>query len=196
MRCCKVAALAVMLVLAFVGALQAQSTNGTVTGRVTDPSKAVIPDVKITLINMATNLQYKGTTNGGGSYNVINLPAGRYRMEVEKVGFKTVIKPDIVLHVQDALEINFEMALGSLSESLTVEGGAPTVQLTTSSISAVVNSTTVLELPLHGRDWTQLAILQPGVTSVGSIQPAIGGTNMSARVNRGFGMGLSVSGGR
>src|ERR1700682_6074431 len=125
MRCKKVAALAVMLGLSLVGALQAQSTNATLTGRVTDPSKAVIPDTKVTLINTATNLNYEGMTNGTGSYYVTNLPPGTYSMEVEKPGFKTVIKPDVALHVQDVLEINFEMALGSVSESLTVAAGAP-----------------------------------------------------------------------
>jgi Carboxypeptidase regulatory-like domain len=80
---CKVAALTLLFVLCPVGALQAQSTNATVTGRVTDPSKAVIADAKVTLISTATNLRYEGTTNRTGTYYVTNLPARTYRMEVE-----------------------------------------------------------------------------------------------------------------
>jgi hypothetical protein len=189
----KVVALAVTLVLSSVGVLRAQSTNATVTGRVTDPHKAVIPDAKVTLINTATNLRYEGTTNGTGTYYVTNLPARTYRMEVEKPGFKTVIKPDITLHVQDVLELNFEMAIGSVAESITVEAGAPDIQLTTSSISAVVNSTTVRELPLNGRSWTDLATLQPGVDA---IQTQLSFAAGDARGNKGFGAQLTISGGR
>ena len=95
-----------------------------------------------------------------------DLPAGTYRMEAEKPGFKAIIKPDIVLQVQDALEINLEMALGSVAETVTVKAGAPTVQLATSAISTVVTSATVRELPLNGRSWTDLATLQPDVNAI------------------------------
>jgi hypothetical protein len=189
----RVAAVAVMLVLSFAGALQAQTPNATLTGLVADPSKAVIRDAKVTLINMGTNVRYEGTTNETGIYYVTNLPPGTYRMEVEKLGFKTVVKPDIVLHVQDALEVNFEMALGSLSETVTVEAGAPLVQLATSSISAVVNSTTVRELPLNGRSWTDLATLQPGVSAIQTQKDFSAG---GARGDRGFGAQVTISGAR
>jgi len=186
-------ALLAILVLSLAGALQAQSPNASVTGRVADPSKASVPDAKVTLINKGTNLRYQGVTNESGSYYITDLLPGTYRLEVNKIGFKTVIKPDIILHVQDVLEINFEMTLGSVVESITVEGGAPAIQTTTSSLSAVVNSTTVRELPLNGRSWTDLATLQLGVSAV-QIQPAI--TNGLDRGTRGFGDQLSISGAR
>jgi hypothetical protein len=182
-----------ILVLSLAGALQAQSPNASVTGRVTDPTKAVVADAKVTLINKGTNLHYQGATNESGSYYVTDLLPGTYRLEVSKIGFKTVIKPDIVLHVQDVLEINFEMTLGSVAESVTVEAGTPSIQLTSSSISEVVNSTTVRELPLNGRSWTDLAILQMGVSAV-QIQPDI--ANGLDRGTRGFGNQLSISGAR
>jgi hypothetical protein len=189
----KVVALGLMLVLYLAGVLRAQSPDATVTGLITDASKLVILDAKVTLINMSTGVRYEGWTNKTGSYYVTHLLPGTYRMEVEKPGFKTVIKPEIALHVQDVLEVNFEMVLGSVLQSVTVEGEAPTVQLATSSISAVVNSTTVRELPLNGRDWTQLATLQPGVTAVTTQAPT--GTN-APRGNRGFGNQLTISGTR
>jgi hypothetical protein len=182
----------IVLVLFFAGALRGQTTNATVTGQVADSSKGIITDAKVTLINEGTNIQYVSNTNQSGSYYIAELPVGKYRMEVEKLGFKSVIKPDVVLHVQDALEINFEMTVGSLSESVTVEAGAPTVQLTTSSISAVVNSATVRELPLNGRNWTDLATLQPGVEA---IQTQRDYTQVDRGV-RGFGSEVSISGAR
>src|ERR1700722_9996657 len=190
---CKVAALPVMLILFLVGALKAQSPNASLTGRVTDQSKAVIAGTKITLINTGTNLRFEGTTNDTGNYYITELPPGAYRMEVEKPGFKTIIKPDIVLHVQDVLELNFEMAVGSVAESITVEAGAPAVQLATSSISAVVNSTTIQELPLNGRSWTDLANLQPGVSGIETQASFASGHD---RGGRGFGAQISISGGR
>jgi outer membrane receptor protein involved in Fe transport len=181
------------LVLACSGTIQAQNPNATVTGRVTDPSKATIVNVAVSLINTGTNIIYKGETNATGSYYVTDVPPGKYRMELEKTGFKTVIKPDIVLHVQDALEVNFEMALGSISQSVTVEAGAPTVQLTSSSISAVVTSTTVVELPLNGRSWTDLASLQPGVNV---IENQVSFAVNADRGIRGFGTQSTLSGQR
>jgi Carboxypeptidase regulatory-like domain/TonB-dependent Receptor Plug Domain len=181
------------LVLACSGAIQAQNPNATVTGRVTDPSKATIVNVAVSLINTGTNIIYRGETNATGSYYVTDVPPGTYRMELEKPGFKTVIKPDIVLHVQDALEVNFEMALGSISQSVTVEAGAPTVQLTSSSISAVVTSTTVVELPLNGRSWTDLASLQPGVNV---IENQVSFAVNADRGIRGFGTQSTLSGQR
>ena len=171
----------------------AQNPNATVNGRVTDPAKAIIANVAISVINSGTNITYKGQTNETGSYSVTDLPPGTYRMEVEKLGFKTVIKPDVVLHVQDALEVNFEMALGSVSQTVTVEAGAPTVQLTTSSISDVVTSTTVRELPLNGRSWTDLATLQPGVNV---IENQVSFAVNADRGIRGFGTQATLSGER
>jgi hypothetical protein len=190
---CKVAVLAVMLVLSPVGALRAQITNASMTGRVTDPTKGVVEGAKVTLTNISTNVQSQGTTNETGSYYVTNLLPGRYRVQVEKPGFKTVIEPGIVLHVQDVLEVNFEMALGSVAESITVEAGAPTVELTTAAISAVVNATTVRELPLNGRSWTDLVLLQPGVTSV---HTEFAVTDSSKRGRRGYGNEMAVGGSR
>jgi len=188
-------AVAVMLVLSFANTLEAQSTKASLTGRVTDPSKAVAPDAKVNLINNGTNVRYETTTNQVGIYYLTDVPPGTYRMEVEKLGFKTVIKPDIILHVQDALEINFEMHLGSVSETVTVAGGSPTVQLTTSGISSVADATAVRELPLNGRDWTQLATLQPGVVSLTSLQLDTSVSGFS-RGSRGFGAQMTISGSR
>jgi len=112
-RCCcasvRVIALTAVAVFCPV-AVYAQSSNASLTGRITDPSKAVIPAAKVSVINTGTRIHYDTATNGTGSYYVANLSPRTYRVEVEKLGFKTVIKSDLVLHVQDAVEVNFEMA--------------------------------------------------------------------------------------
>jgi carboxypeptidase family protein len=132
---------AVFVVLFFAscsGVLRAQSTNASVSGRVTDPSHAAIADAKVAAVNTGTNVRYKGATNDSGEYYLTNLPPGSYRIEIEKTGFKKLIKPDVTLHVQDAFEINFEMALGSGSESIKVEAGAPMVNTASAAVSTVI----------------------------------------------------------
>ncbi len=140
-----------------------QSTNATITGQVADPTKAVLPQATVRAINNNTNVRYEGQTNQSGMYVISSLPPGDYRVEVEKPGFKTIVKPDIVLHVQDTIELNFEMALGSASETLTVTGGAPLVNTQDASVSTVVDQTYVRNMPLNGRSFQNLILLTPGV---------------------------------
>src|SRR5499425_3015621 len=118
-------AFALLFLVSVPSVLRAQSTSASLTGRITDPSKALIVDANVTAISAGTNFRYETTTNRVGEYYLANLPPGAYRIEVEKTGFQKLIKPDVILHVQDALEINFETKVGSASESITVEGGAP-----------------------------------------------------------------------
>jgi hypothetical protein len=146
-----------------------QSINGSLTGRVTDPSKALVADAKIAAISSGTNLRYEAITNGSGEYTLANLPPSSYRIEVEKTGFKKVVKPDVILHVQDALEIDFEMTLGAASESVTVEAGAPQVNTESTTVSTVVDRTFAENLPLNGRSFQSLVMLTPGAV----VTPAV-----------------------
>src|SRR6266481_4461053 len=100
--------LGVMLSAALCRTLGAQSADASLTGRITDPNKAVITGATVTVINSNTGIHYQGRTNEIGTYYVSNLPPGRYRIEAEKLGFKAVIQSGVVLHVQDALKVNFE----------------------------------------------------------------------------------------
>jgi hypothetical protein len=145
--------------------LRAQSTDGSIAGRVIDPTKAVIVDAKVAAINVGTNVRNEGVTNNSGEYHLTNLAPGNYRMEIDKAGFQKVIKPGVILHLQDVFEIDFEMTLGSESESITVEGGAPLVATTSSEISGLVNNKQIEELPLNGRNYIDLSLLQAGVTN-------------------------------
>src|SRR3974377_1882189 len=111
---CKIVALLVLLSLSlYPCALRAQTTNGSITGRVMDPPKATIPDAKVAAVNTGTNFRYETVPNGGGEYTLANLPPGTYRIEVEKSGFKKLIRPDVILHVPEGLASDFALTVGA-----------------------------------------------------------------------------------
>jgi len=157
-----------LLGLAFSIGLHAQSTNASLTGRITDPKKAVIVEATVTVINTGTGIHYQGLTNETGEYYVSNLPPGRYRIEIEKLGFKAVIQSGVMLHVQDAVEVNFEMMLGSASESVTVAGESSPLDTESSTVGTVVEQRKANELPLNGRNVFNLIVLAPSVIPQGS----------------------------
>jgi hypothetical protein len=151
-------------ILLLAAAAFAQSANGTISGLVLDPSGSAIVGAEILVANDQTGIKYPGTTNGNGIYAIASLPPGSYRLQVSKPGFKTLIKPDIVLNVQDALAINFTLPVGALAETVTVVGGAPLVNTQDGSVSTVVDRRFVENMPLNGRSFQTLITLTPGVT--------------------------------
>jgi len=134
-----------------------------VNGLVRDPSGAVVPGAEVQLINEQTNTRYPARTNREGIYSVPNLPPGTYRIQVSKVGFKTIIKPDIVLNVLDARAINFDLPVGAASETVTVDGGAAMIDPDSFSVSTVIDRQFAENLPLNGRSFQSLIELTPGV---------------------------------
>lgn len=141
----------------------AQSPTAIINGIVIDPSGAAIVGAQVVVVNDATGVQYITKTNGGGIYVVPNLPPGPYRIQVSNSGFKTIVKPDIVIHVQDALAINFTLPIGAASEIVTVQGGAPLVDTQNAAVSTVIDRNFVEQLPLNGRSFNTLLQLTPGV---------------------------------
>jgi hypothetical protein len=131
----------------------------------------------VEVINASTGIRNHGLTNQSGIYYVSDLPPGRYRIEVEKLGFIAVIESGIVLHVQDAFEVNFEMELGSVSESVTVEGSAQQLGSETTSLGTVVERRETNELPLNGRNVFNLVALAPSVVPQGSAMGTPVGVN-------------------
>jgi hypothetical protein len=171
--------------LLLAGCLAGQSPNGVINGLVLDPSGRTIAGAEIRIVNDATSVQYVGKTNDEGIYVVTNLPPGTYRLQVSKIGFKTLIKPDIVLNVQDSLAINFTLPIGAASETITVTGGAPLVNTESGSVSTVIDRRFVENLPLNGRSFNALLQLTPGVViaptnSYNQSQFSIGGQRTSA----------------
>src|SRR4029077_381549 len=153
----------IVVLLLVPGSVLAQSTNATITGRITDPSKASIVGARVVVTNVDTGVQQSTTTGSEGLYTVVALRPGNYKLEVEKQGFRTVVKPDLVLHVQDVSTINFELAVGAFSESVTVTGGAPLINTESAAVSTVVDRQFAENLPLNGRSFQTLIQLTPGV---------------------------------
>ena len=181
-------AILIVLTAAFGVSTSATTLNGTVA----DSSGKSIPAASITATNVGTNVASPTLTDSSGVYVIPNLPPGTYQVSVQKDGFKTLVKPDVVLHTDSVVEINFTMEVGSLAQSVTIEAGAPVVELSSSTISGVVTNTAVLELPLNARSWTDLATLMPGVVSIKSL-PSVTSPD---RLGRGLGNQLTISGGR
>lgn len=143
--------------------LSAQSPNGNINGLVSDPASGAIVGAEIVAVNDLTGVQYTAKTSSEGIYVLPSLPPGPYRLQVSKVGFKTIIKPDIVLNVQDALSINFMLPVGALHEIVTVEGGASLVNTENAAVSTVIDRQFAENLPMNGRSFQTLIDLTPGV---------------------------------
>ena len=154
-----------LLLVLLAPSVVAQSPNGTISGLVLDPAGRAIAGAGILIVNDATGVKYERTTNDEGIYTVPNLPPGPYRIQVSKIGFKTLIKPEIVLAVQAALTINFTLPVGALSEIVTVEGGVPLVNAESVAVSTAVDRKYVENMPLNGRSFQDLILLTPGVVT-------------------------------
>jgi Carboxypeptidase regulatory-like domain/TonB dependent receptor len=151
------------LILASFTCARAQSTNASLSGRITDTAKALIVDARVAAISEETNVSYEAVSDDSGAYHLGSLRPGLYRLEIEKTGFKKLIKPQVRLHVQDNLEIDFELTVGAISETVTVEGGAPLVNSESGTVSTVIDRRFVDNLPLNGRTFQTLIGLTPGV---------------------------------
>jgi hypothetical protein len=173
--------------------VQAQVAGGTITGTLTDSSGRVLANANVTITNLATGIDRTVTTNEDGLYIAPNLLPASYELKFVAPGFKTEARRGIELTVGATDTINMTMQIGATTETIQVQTEAPDVQVASSDISAVVNATTVRELPLNGRSWTDLATLQPGVNRIQTQPDFSAGTD---RGNRGFGQQLTISGAR
>src|ERR1700676_2184690 len=192
---CHLAAVRTLLLLLLGSSLslnvQGQVVGGSIQGTVTDPAGAALPGVKVEIVNLSTQILTTLTSNSDGFYTAPNLLPGDYSVTATRSGFATTVT-QVTLTVGAQRVANMAMHIGAITEVVKVQAEAPDVELSTSEVSAVVNATTIRELPLNGRDWTQLATLQPGITSIRT-QPAVGAGD---RGQRGFGTQMTVNGGR
>jgi Carboxypeptidase regulatory-like domain/TonB dependent receptor/TonB-dependent Receptor Plug Domain len=171
----------------------AQVAGATLSGTVTDPSGAILPQATISIRNVSTDITRSTTTSSSGFYSVPNLLPGTYDVKASAQGFSTHVSTGVILTVGAQQVLDFSLQVGQISQTVEVSTEAPTVELASSSISATVNATTVRELPLNGRSWTDLAALQPGVSAIQTQADfAVGGD----RGNRGFGNQITVAGDR
>src|SRR5712691_12730040 len=137
----------------------AQVAGATLSGTVMDQSGGVLPQAAISIKNIATGITRSSTTSTAGFYSVPNLLPGTYEIRAAAQGFSSVVQTGIMLTVGEQQVLNFTLQVGQITQTVEVTTEAPNVQLASSSISAVINSTTVRELPLNGRSWTDLATL-------------------------------------
>jgi len=183
----------VLLSMIFSIPAHAQVAGATLSGTLTDPSGSGVPNATVSIKNTGTGIARAVTTDDTGFYSVPNLTPGVYEVTFSAAGFSTQVEKGITLTVGSQQTLNSALKVGQVSQRVEVTGEVSQVELTSSAITDEVNSTTVRELPLNGRDWTSLAVLQPGVIG---IRTQLGTTGTVNRGNRGFGNQLSVVGHR
>src|ERR1700730_10460791 len=183
----------VVFSLALAVSMHSQVTGATLSGTVTDASGGAVPGAESTVKNIATGITKNVTADSAGYYTAPNLPAGVYEVRVSATGFTMVVQSNLTLAVGAQQQLNFPMKVGTVTDTVQVTAAAPQIELTSSTLTGQVESQTVLDLPLNGRDWTSLATLHPGVNLIeNQMDYSLG----SARGNRGFGAELTVSGQR
>lgn len=140
-----------------------QAFEGQITGKVTDPSGAVIPTAPLTATNLATKTDYSTTTNKGGLYRFPSLPPGQYRIRCSFAGFKKFEQGPIVIQVAQVFELNIGLVPGQISEQITVSTTPPPLETESSTLGQVVTTRSIEGLPLNVRDPLALVALTPGV---------------------------------
>lgn len=185
------------LVLVMVGWLassvlmQAQTVSGNIQGVVQDQQAAVIGKATVSAKSTDTGVTRAATTDDAGIYRIASVPAGTYEITVTAAGFKTEVRTGVIVTVGGDLNVPFSLTVGAITEKVEVTGEAAQVDVSSSALAGFVNATTIRELPLNGRDWLQLTLLQPG-TSFNT-----GQNQLDARHGqRGNGTAMSISGGR
>ena len=187
--------LALILLLA-AGPAWAQLSTAELNGRITDSSGAVLPGVTVTATQTATGLVRTVVTDGDGSYLISNLPTGPYRLEVSLQGFRNYVQTGLVLTVGATPTVNIVLELGSLEESVTVEAAAPLVDVRSAGISAVVENERIVELPLQGRQVTDLLVLSGAAVQTGPATNRVVPGGVRIAVAGGFetGVGYTLDG--
>lgn len=160
----------IVVCIAFSLQIFAQSRAGEINGTVSDSSGAVIPGAIVTLTNQATNVQTHVTTNNSGYFIFVNVQPGAYEVSVEKQGFNRNQIPNFQVGVAQTLTQNFQLAPGAVATTVEVIAQAPLVDNSTTELGTVIETRAVNDLPLNGRNFTQLLTLTPGVTPISTSQ--------------------------
>jgi outer membrane receptor protein involved in Fe transport len=190
-RAACVAAMMLSLCLALTGRLNAQGvTSATLLGTVTDPAGAAIPNASIQVKNVGTAQTQQITTDGQGRYTAPDLPVGNYEAQASAQGFQTMVRRGITLTVGQQAVVDFSMMVGQSQQTVTVDAQVSQVDTESTTVQSVVEQKQINDLPLNGRNFTDLITLVPGVA--GGSQIGNGGFNLLYGVENNF----SVSGAR
>src|SRR5205085_390367 len=149
-------------------------TFGAISGETRDATGAIITEATVTALNVGTNAVRTVTTNDAGGYSFPSLPPGTYTLKVEKTGFKTIVRPQIELQVQQAARVDFELAVGQVTESIEVQAGAMLISTENATVGTVIENRRIVDLPLNGRNYLQLVSLAPNVSTGFSTQGQAG----------------------
>jgi hypothetical protein len=169
----------------------AQVSTATLNGIVRDPQGGVIPNAALVLRNVDTAVESRTVSNGAGAYAILSITPGRYTLDASASGFSTKRIPAFTLTVSQIATIDFGLAVGSSNVVVTVQGGQPLLQTSSANLGTVIGTQQVNDLPLNGRNFTELLTLTPGVTSVNTSSNAnsvyapvpIGATVVTPSVN-------------
>ena len=142
---------------------KADNLYARIQGTVTDPTGAAVQGVKLTATNVGTNINYETVSKEEGSFVFLNLPIGTYRVTATSSGFRTFTAAGITLTLDQVYALNIKMELGQISEQVMVEAARVQVETANTQLGTVITGDTIVDMPLNGRNWTQLQLLQPGV---------------------------------
>jgi hypothetical protein len=191
---CSIALLLLALFFVVPRPVDAQLAGGTISGTVSDPTGAAVPNAQVTVDNTATNEARQITTSQNGLYRASNLTPGTYQIKVSAPGFSSILQSNVTVSVGSEVVVNLQLPLGSTQQTVEVTDTPPAIDEATSSTGAVVGGQTVRQLPLNGRDWTSLAALEPGVAVIRTENTA---SALSVnRTNRGLGTQMTINGNR
>src|SRR6266850_2753710 len=161
----KVSLLTILFTLWLASMAVAQTITGSITGTVTDSTGAVVPNVTITATNTSTNLKYDTKTNESGVYNLQFLPIGQYTLSTEAPGFKKTVLGPFALETNQIARVDITMTVGQVTERIEVTAVAPILQTESAQTGAVITAKDASELPINGRNFTQLTLLVPGAVT-------------------------------
>jgi hypothetical protein len=180
--------LLVVILALFLAQALGQTTNGLVTGAVTDPTGAVVAGAEVNVSNQETGSHRTTTSGGAGIYVVPQLPPGIYTVSAKAQGFAIQQRENIRLEVNQSVTLDFKMSTASVSQTVEVNVAPPLLNTTSATLTNVIGHQETVDLPLNGRQFTQLALLAPGVSPVQQSQQtsdtvALGAGGISPSVN-------------
>ncbi|MEO7142882.1 MAG: carboxypeptidase regulatory-like domain-containing protein, partial [Bryobacteraceae bacterium] len=152
----------------------AQLSTASVTGAVRDPSGASVPDAQVALRNLDTAVERRAATNAAGNYVFVSVPPGRYSLEIGKAGFRSTQIPELTLEVNQTATADATLAVGAVQQTVEVAASAEMIQSATAELGAVISEKQVVDLPLNGRNFTQLLSLTPGAAPINGPQQSNG----------------------
>ena len=152
-----------LCLLLIAGSASAQVDQGAITGTVTDNTGAIVPDAQVTLRATDTGLTLQNKSNGSGSYTFSPIKIGNYTVSAFAPGFQTTTRQNLHVDVQQRLQVNLALSPGQVSQTVTVSGGVALLQTQSSAVGQVIDTKTINETPLNGRNWVYIAQLTAGV---------------------------------